>query len=128
MILVDTSVWVDHLRVGEAQLAALLEAGRVLMHPFVIGELALGNLRQRASVLALLQNLPAAVVATDQEVMQFIERNSLAGQGIGYADAHLLVSIRLTAGSSIWTRDKRLAAIAIHQGMASTFPSAAFEA
>lgn len=128
MILVDTSVWVEHFRVTEATLTALLEAGQVLMHPFVIGELALGNLRQRASVLALLRDLPTAVVATDQEVIQLIERNRLAGQGIGYVDAHLLASVRLTAGSSIWTLDKRLAAVATRQGMATTLPPAGFEA
>ncbi len=128
MILVDTSVWVGHLRVGEATLAALLDDGQVLVHPFVIGELALGTLRQRAPVLALLQDLPAAVVATDQEVMQFIERHSLAGQGIGYVDAHLLASVRLTAGSSIWTLDRRLAAVATRHGMATTPPPAGFEA
>ena len=100
MILVDTSVWVGHLRVGEATLAALLDAGQVLVHPFVIGELALGTLRQRASVLALLQDLPTAVVATDQEVMRFIERHSLAGQGIGYVDAHLLASFIPSGRSS----------------------------
>jgi predicted nucleic acid-binding protein len=125
VILVDTSVWVEHLRVGEVTLAALLEDGQVLVHPFVIGELALGNLRQRTSVLALLQDLPAAVIATDQEVMRFIERNSLAGQGIGYVDAHLLASVRLTAGSSIWTRDTHLAAIATRLGMTPTLPPAA---
>jgi predicted nucleic acid-binding protein len=128
VILVDTSVWVEHLRVGEAMLAALLEAGQVLVHPFVIGELALGSLRQRAPVLALLQDMPAAVVATDREVMQFIERYSLAGQGIGYVDAHLLASVRLTAGSSIWTLDRRLAAVATRQGMTSALRQAGFEA
>lgn len=128
MILVDTPVWVEHLRLGEVTLAAPLENGQVLVHSFVIGELALGNLRQRAFVLGLLQDLPTAVVATDQDVMPFIERNSLAGQGIGYVDAHRLPSVRLTAGSSIWTRDERLAAVATRLGMNPTLPPAEPEA
>jgi predicted nucleic acid-binding protein len=128
VILVDTSVWVEHLRVDEVALAVLLEAGQVLVHPFVIGELALGNLRQRASVLALLRGLPRVVVATNQEVLQFIERNSLAGQGISFVDAHLLASVRLTAGSSIRTHDKRFAAVAARLGMAATIPPPGFEA
>ena len=90
MVLVDTSVWVDHLRHGEAALAALLEAGRVLGHPFVLGELALGGLRDPGTVLGALAALPQAVVATDTEVLGFIARHGLAGSGIGYLDAHLL--------------------------------------
>jgi Predicted nucleic acid-binding protein, contains PIN domain len=112
VILVDTSVWVAHFRTGEPKLAALLEAGRVLVHPFVIGELSLGHMRQRQTILALLQDLPAAVVATDREMLPFIERHGLAGRGIGYVDAHLLAAVRLTAGSTLWTFDQRLAAVA----------------
>lgn len=112
MILVDTSVWVDQLRKGDATLARLLEAGRVFGHPFVIGELALGQLRQREIVLAALQDLPRANVANDAEVLIFIERHALAGHGIGYVEAHLLASTRLTADTTLWTRDKRLAEIA----------------
>jgi predicted nucleic acid-binding protein len=112
MILVDTSVWVDHLRVGEKTLSTLLDAGRVLAHSFVIGELALGRLRQRKAILSALRDLPQAIVASDAEVLLFIERHSLAGLGIGYVDAHLLASARLTAGSALWTRDKRLAGVA----------------
>jgi predicted nucleic acid-binding protein len=116
--LVDTSVWVDHLRVGNEALAGLLDGTHVLAHPFVIGELALGDLRQRPTILVTLQDLPQAKVATDQEVLLFIERHALAGLGIGYVDAHLLVSARLTAGASLWTRDKRLSNVAERLGLA----------
>ena len=119
MILVDTTVWVDHLQTGDEILAALLNSGRVLMHPFVVGELALGNLRQRQAILAYLQDLPQANAATDQEVLHFIERHALAGLGIGYVDIHLLASTQLTAGASLWTRDKRLASVAERLSLAS---------
>ena len=108
MILVDTSVWVDHLRSGDAQLADLLERGAVLMHPFVVGEIACGSLTDRSSILELLEDLPAAVVAEREEVLAFIERHVLHGKGIGYVDVHLLASVVLTEGASLWTRDKRL--------------------
>ena len=112
MILVDTSVWVDHLRRGDTQLAELLERGAVVMHPFVIGEIACGGLTDRASILELLQDLPMAVVADSDEVLGFIERQSLHGKGIGYVDVHLLASVALTGGTKLWTRDKRLRAAA----------------
>ena len=121
MILVDTPVWVDHLRVGDLTLVRLLESRQVLVHPFVIGELALGHIRQRANLLAELQNLPQARLALDQEVFRFIELHVLFGLGIGYVDAHLLASVRLTAGASLWTRDKRLLDVAAHLGKASRF-------
>ena len=112
MILVDTSVWIDHLKTGDDNLARLLEAGRVLMHPFVLGELALGSLRNRQTILELLGQLPRAEMATDQEVLNSIEAETLHGTGIGLIDAHLLASAKLTAGSSLWTRDKRLERLA----------------
>ena len=112
MILADTSVWVDHLRAGDAALAGLLETGTVLGHPFVVGELALGQLRQRDVVLSALADLPQAVVATDDEVLGLITRHGLFGRGIGYVDAHLLAAVRLTAGATLWTRDKRLGGVA----------------
>lgn len=112
MILVDTSVWVDHLRKGVPQLVELLERGEVLTHPFVIGELACGNLKDRGEVLDLLAALPAAVVAGDDETLLFIEQRMLMGKGIGYIDAHLLASVTLTHDARLWTRDKRLAEIA----------------
>ena len=112
MILVDTSVWVDHLRSGDAQLVALLEHGGVAMHPFVVGEIACGSLTHRVAILELLRELPAASVAESEEVLGFIERHALHGKGIGYVDVHLLASVALTPGARLWTRDKRLQAAA----------------
>jgi len=119
MILVDTSIWIDHLRGRDAALAGLLDAGEVLSHPFVIGELALGNLRQREAVVADLQELPRAFVASDDEVVHFIHREGLFGIGIGYLDAHLLAATRLTQGASLWTRDKHLLAAAERLSLAT---------
>lgn len=116
-MLVDTSVWIDHLRHGDAELAASLQAGGVGVHPFVVGELACGNLRARAEVLSLLQALPPMPVASDKEVLYFIDQHALMGRGIGYVDAHLLASARL-GGAQLWTRDKRLHAIAAELGLA----------
>jgi predicted nucleic acid-binding protein len=112
VILVDTSVWIDHLRKADQALANLLDDGEVLAHPFVIGELALGGLRQRDIVLSSLLDLPQAEVANDEEVLNFINDHKLFGLGIGYIDAHLLASVRLTLGAVLWTRDKRLASVA----------------
>ena len=122
MILVDTSVWVDHLRATDKALVGLLDAGMVLAHPFVIGELALGNLRQREAVLNALSDLPRAVVATDAEVLHFIDRHALFGRGVGYLDIHLLAAARLTAGTELWTRDKRLHGVAVQLGLAIALP------
>jgi hypothetical protein len=118
LILVDTSVWVDHLRAGLPRLATLLQEGEVLIHPWVIGELACGNLRNRQQVLELLQGLPAAVVASDAEVLLLIERDQLMGRGIGYVDAHLLASARLSR-CRLWSQDRRLATLAQEQGVAA---------
>ena len=112
MILVDTSVWVDHLRRGNPGLVDLLERSAVLMHPFVVGEIACGSLRDRESILELLQDLPAAVVAGPDEVLKFIGSHALHGKGIGYVDAHLLASVALTPGIQLWTRDTKLHRIA----------------
>lgn len=112
MILVDTSVWVDHLREGAPALAAALQQARVLTHPFVLGELACGNLKNRGEVLQLLGELPTAPTATDAEALDFIERRALMGRGIGYIDVHLLASVVLAGSVRLWTRDKRLAAVA----------------
>jgi predicted nucleic acid-binding protein len=112
LILVDTSVWVDHLRRGDAQLIALLESANAATHPFVIGEIACGSLANRQTVLALLQDLPMATVADSDEVLAYIERHRLYGKGIGYVDVHLLASVALTQNASLWTRDKRLRAAA----------------
>jgi hypothetical protein len=119
VILIDTSVWVDHFRAGNSTLAELLEQDAALTHPFVIGEIALGNLRQRELVLGMLSRLPAAVVATDAEVLRFIDRRALFGRGVGYVDVHLLASVRLTAGSQLWTFDKRLNDVAVQLGLAA---------
>lgn len=108
MILVDTSVWVDHLRSSDAQLVDLLERAQVVMHPFVVGEIACGSLANRSTVLELLRDLPAATVAESDEVLAFIEHQALHGKGIGYVDAHLLASVALTGRAQLWTRDKRL--------------------
>lgn len=118
MILVDTSVWVDHLRKGDAHLAELLERAAVVSHPFVVGELACGSLANRGQVLQLLQNLPAAVTAEPEEVLAYIERRRLFAQGIGYVDAQLLASTALTDGTLLWTRDWRLLAVAQRLGCA----------
>ena len=112
MILVDTSVWVDHLRAGEPALVHLLNHGLVLAHPWVTGELALGHLSQRQDILGLLTNLPSAEIATDAEVLGLIETEQLYGLGIGYVDAQLLAATRLTADARLWTADKRLAVVA----------------
>jgi predicted nucleic acid-binding protein len=120
VILVDTSVWVDHFRETDATLAGLLNSGKILMHPFVVGEIALESLRQRDLVLGELQSLPAIVVALHQEVLHLIEQHRLSGIGIGYVDAHLLSAVQLTPGASLWTRDKRLYAVADRLGLAAT--------
>lgn len=117
MMLVDTSVWIDHLRRGDASLITALHEGRVWMHAFVLGELACGNLRSRDEVLNLLQGLPTLQTAADAEVLFYIERHALMGRGIGYVDAHLLAAAQLGA-VRLWTRDKRLAAVASELGLA----------
>ena len=117
MILVDTSVWIDHLRYGDVELTRLLNAGQVLTHRFVIGELALGNLQNRNIVLNSLQNLPQVTSASDEEALHFIENNGLFGKGVGYIDAHLLAAVRLSPDALLWTRDKRLLAESIRLGL-----------
>ncbi len=108
MILVDTSVWVDHLRAGDARLAELLESSTVAMHPMVLGELACGNLNDRETLLALWRNLPQLTVAADAEILFLLDRHRLWGRGIGYLDVHLLTSVSLNPDARLWTRDKRL--------------------
>jgi len=112
LILVDTSVWIDHLRNEDTLLKRLLGSGAILCHPAVICEIALGNLKKRDPVLAALGGLPQAMIAREAAVIAFIAANALAGSGIGYVDAHLLVSARLTPGTSLWTRDRRLRQVA----------------
>ena len=119
MILIDTSIWIDHLRRGDAVLTDLLGGGRVLGHPFVLGELATGSLRQRAIILHALSGLPQAIVAQGSEVLDFIEREALFGTGLGYIDVHLLASTRLTPGGLLLTRDRRLLAAAGRMAVAA---------
>ena len=111
MILADTSVWVEHLRRGSPRLSALLEEGRILCHPFIVGELACGNLRNRTEILSLLEALPCAAAAAHDETLQFVLLHELHGKGLGWIDVQLLASSRLT-GCTLWTKDKRLAAAA----------------
>jgi predicted nucleic acid-binding protein len=115
VILVDTSVWIDHFRSDSPRLAEHLVEGKVLTHPFVIGELACGKLRRRKEVLAMLESLPAAPVAAHQEVLRLLEEKMLAGSGIGWIDMHL-VAAALLVGATLWTRDGRLAAVAEELG------------
>jgi predicted nucleic acid-binding protein len=117
VILVDTSVWVDHFRSGDDDLQSLLNAAQVLAHPFVTGELALGNIQKRAAILDALNGLPQASVASNEEVLRFIDQQSLFGLGIGYIDAHLLAAVRLSSQALLWTRDKRLQAAASRLGL-----------
>jgi len=107
MVLVDTSVWVCHLREGDPDLEQLLNDGEAMCHPFIVGELACGNVRNRQEVLSLLQRLPVAIQARHEEILQFIEQNRLMGKGLGYIDVHLFASAVLT-GVPLWTYDKRL--------------------
>ena len=108
MVLVDTSVWVSHFRKGNAELADLLNNGKVLCHPYILGELACGNLKDRPVILSYLKLLPMSIVAEHEEVLAFIENNRLMGKGLGYVDVHLLASAVLT-GVSVWTLDNKLA-------------------
>jgi predicted nucleic acid-binding protein len=117
MVLVDTSVWIAHLRERQTALVELLSDGQVFMHPCVTGELACGNLRKRADVLADLTALPAAITASHVEVMSLIESRRLWGRGLGWIDAHLLASA-LLSHCRLWTLDKRLGAAATHVGVA----------
>ena len=119
MILADTSVWIDHFRAHDEKLAALLDKGRILAHPFFIGELALGHLRQREIILGALLDLPQAIAATDAETFHLIAAHMLHGRGIGYLDAHLLASARLTSGARLWTHDRRLHDVADALGVAA---------
>lgn len=115
MILVDTSIWIDHLRGTDSQLAELLRLGQVLVHPFVTGEISLGSIRQRQTVIQLLGFQRQAPLASHAEVMSLIEQERLHGLGIGLVDVHLLASAR-SSGAMLWTRDKRLDAIAARLG------------
>jgi predicted nucleic acid-binding protein len=118
VILVDTSVWVDHLRVADRQLAGLLLEESVLCHPFVVGELACGALHRRSEILGLFRNIPQAPVVDQEEALAFVEAHALMGSGLGWVDVHLLASATL-AGERVWTRDRRLARAARRLGVAA---------
>jgi len=117
MVLVDTSIWVTHLRDGNRHLETLLLDAAVMCHPFIVGELACGNLRNRNEILSLLQTLPMAPTTEFDEFLYFIDRNQLMGIGIGFVDVHLLASSQL-AGIQLWTSDKRLTSAAIKLDLA----------
>jgi predicted nucleic acid-binding protein len=112
MVLVDTAIWVDHIRRPEIGLVRLLESESVLVHPFVVGEIALGSMKNLSRFIALLSKLPKSVVARPTEVLELIKNGNLAGFGIGYVDTHLIASTLLVPGTSLWTRDKRLKTVA----------------
>ena len=122
MILVDTSIWVDYFRAGDPTLTSLLSAGSVIVHPLVIGELSVGNLRDRELILRDLHKLTFSASATDAEVLAFISRHRFYGLGIGYVECHLLAGVALTPGTSFWTRDKRLSLVAVRLGLAAILP------
>jgi predicted nucleic acid-binding protein len=119
MILADTSVWAEHLRHGDAKLFALLDRNEILMHPFVVGELALGYLRRRETVLADLLEMPTLHVAEPEEVLFLIERQKLIATGLGYVDVHLLAAALSAPECQLWSHDKRLAAAASRMGIAA---------
>ncbi|MEL6160269.1 MAG: type II toxin-antitoxin system VapC family toxin [Cyanobacteria bacterium J06623_5] len=112
MILVDTSVWIDHFYAGLPTLVKLLQQEKVLIHPFVIGELACGHLQNRQEILGLLHNLPVMPAVNERGALTLIETRSLMGRGVGYIDIHLLASVLIQGKARLWTRDKRLSALA----------------
>lgn len=116
MILVDTSVWISHLREGNEGLKRLLNDADVLCHPFIIGELACGNLKNRREILALLRDLPMAAKIEHEDIMDFIDNHKLMGKGIGYIDVHLLAAAMLSE-APLWTLDKRLDRVASEIGI-----------
>ena len=122
MVLVDTSIWIDHFRRSDLRLAQFLDRGGVVMHPFVIGELLLGHVPKIAEMIDDLEELPKATVASAHEVMEFISSRKLLGSGIGYVDAHLLAAAALTPETLVWTRDKRLLAAAQSLSLAADIP------
>lgn len=119
MILVDTSVWIDHLHTREPVLAELLEQAEVCRHPMVIAELALGTMRDRETVLGLLGNLPGMNLPAHDEVLRLVEASTLYGKGLSVVDAHLLAAVRINDDVRLWTRDKRLRTEAVRLDVAA---------
>ena len=124
MILVDTSVWIEHFRTGSLHLQTLLVNEQVFGHPLIAGELAVGNLVARHDPLKMIDGLETALVASNEEVRQFLELHSLFGRGVGFIDLHLLLSVRLTPDALLWTRDKRLHGMAKEMSVAYVEPAA----
>lgn len=116
MVLVDTSIWVSHLRESHPRMVSLLNDGDVVCHPFIIGELSCGNLTNRSEILSLLDSLPMVDQVEHEEVLQFVESNDLMGRGLGYVDVHLLASAVL-CGASIWTLDRKLRTVSSELGV-----------
>lgn len=119
MILVDTNVWIDHFHQPEPKLVHLLVDGRVVVHPMIIGELALGSIRNRAEVLRLLQGIPTLSMVTPQEFLSFLESRNLMSRGLSYVDVHLLASVLIASETQLWTRDRRLRQAAEELGIAA---------
>ena len=122
MILVDTSIWIDHLHRSEAALSALLNTSQVCTHPMIIGELALGSLRDRKTIVGLLSDLPNTSLATHAEVRSLVEAHNLHGVGLSLVDAHLLAALRLSPGDRLWTRERRLRLPADKLGVSADLP------
>jgi predicted nucleic acid-binding protein len=118
LLLVDSGIWIDHMRKNDADLHEALMAERILSHPFVTGEIAMGSLKDRHDVLDLLARLPQADQARDEEVLDLVEQRRLFSLGLGWVDAHLLASTLLTADAGLWTRDRRLREAAARLGVA----------
>ncbi len=118
MIIVDSSIWIDHIHHGESHLSSLLQLDHALMHPHALGEIALGSIRNRDQVIARFLRLPVPYVTKDGHVLSLIEDEGLVATGIGYTDAHLLASALLTLGGKLWTRDRRLGKQAERLGVA----------
>jgi len=118
IVLADTSVWTDHIRNGDAQMQVLADGERLLMHPYVIAELRMGNLKRRKTFLSGLHEMDMAVRASDEEVAALVENHRLFGSGIGWIDVHLLTSVLLMDEVRLWTRDRRLNAAAQRLGVA----------
>jgi predicted nucleic acid-binding protein len=127
MILVDSSIWIDHLRAAVPLLEELIAAGNVLSHPFVVGELAMGSLKDREVVLNEVSRLPRASLVDDEDVLVLIRQFRIYARGIGYIDAHLLASTRSTPSAALWTRDRRVQAVAEQLGIAARLPGAALQ-